>query len=404
MDVKTPSGLRQTMVSSRDDVHHRTLKRPIANAFSMTTMVELEPQVDKCIRILEDKFDARLDQDIDLGDWMQFFAFDVITTITFSDRMGFLDEGRDVNGVLDALETRFRYGSFVGQYPPLHSLLLGNRIGSYLVSFLPSIANAANNQSMVAFAGRQLERYKSQDTAHKEYKDLLDRFKKSKDGVQVMTDTDLLIHATTNISAGADTTGSALKAAFWYLYQNPAARKRLVAEIDAYYAKGAMSDPITYAESLEMPYWQACLKETLRMHPAGGIMLERVVPEGGVTLSGTFLPAGTIVGANPWTLAREMSVFGEDADAFRPERWLDSGPEQLRRMERHSLIWGGGSRTCIGKNIALLEVNKLVPQLLRRYEVDIVHPERYRVESMLVAKQFGLFCQLSRRKTGVVEA
>lgn len=112
------------------------------------------------------------------------------------------------------------------------------------------------------------------------------------------------------------------------------------------------------------------------MHPAVGLILERYVPKGGVMLAGHFFPEGTIVGINPWVTARDKGVYGADADQFRPERWIEAAAsgdsEKLSAMERASLTFGHGARSCVGKNISMLEIAKLVPQILRHYEVRYI--------------------------------
>ena len=66
-----------------------------------------------------------------------------------------------------------------------------------------------------------------------------------------------------------------------------------------------------------------------------GLILERHVPTGGDHISGIHLPEGTVVGINAWVLHQNKAIFGEDADRFRPERWIDSDPEQLKEMRRN---------------------------------------------------------------------
>jgi cytochrome P450 len=76
------------------------------------------------------------------------------------------------------------------------------------------------------------------------------------------------------------------------------------------------------------------IKEALRLHPGVAFPLERIVPEGGATLCGKFIPGGTVVGMNAWVLHRDQRVFGSDADVFRPERWLEAEPDRLKLMEQ----------------------------------------------------------------------
>ena len=62
--------------------------------------------------------------------------------------------------------------------------------------------------------------------------------------------------------------------------------------------------------------------------------LERIVPEGGAQLCGSFIPEGTVVGIHAWVIHRDEDIYGRDASEFRPERWLEADAEQLKRMER----------------------------------------------------------------------
>lgn len=73
------------------------------------------------------------------------------------------------------------------------------------------------------------------------------------------------------------------------------------------------------------------------MHPGVQYPLERVVPKGGALLCGTKLPAGTIVGMNAAVVHRNREVFGDNADIFQAERWLDSDEERIKLMDRHLL-------------------------------------------------------------------
>ena len=162
---------------------------------------------------------------------------------------------------------------------------------------------------------------------------------------------------------------------------------------------GELSELITFAESNKLKYLQACMKESMRMHPAVGLLLERVVPQGGATVAGGWLPEGTIVGVNPWVVAYDKSVYGTDADVYRPERWLEADKERLKLMERNFLAFGAGARTCLGKNISLLEMSKLVPQILREFRVELVDPAReWTLTDHWFVKQTGLICWISKRE------
>jgi hypothetical protein len=102
------------------------------------------------------------------------------------------------------------------------------------------------------------------------------------------------------------------------------------------------------------------------------LIIERIVPKQGAEICGEVIPGGTIVGCNAWVIHRRAEVFGEDAEIYRPERWLEADPDVRRKMEGSMLHFGMGARTCIGKNISLLEIYKLVPSFLRRFQVCMI--------------------------------
>jgi cytochrome P450 len=115
--------------------------------------------------------------------------------------------------------------------------------------------------------------------------------------------------------AGSDTTAISLRAFFYYLCKNSRAYKLCVAEILDLDARGELSEYITYHEAQRLPYFQACMREALRMHPAVGQLLERVVPEEGATIEKVQVPAGTIIGMNPWIAAMDRNWLAVSASA-----------------------------------------------------------------------------------------
>jgi cytochrome P450 len=232
--------------------------------------------------------------------------------------------------------------------------------------------------------------------------DFLSRFIQARNKyADIMTDGQLATYANTNVSAGSDTTAIALREIIYRLLTHPGGKERFLAEMKAVLRDrtvGEMDTPVTWAESQRMSYFQAFVKECLRLHPALGQIIPREVPSGGMRLCGHFLPEGTVVGCNAWTVHRDEKVFGPDAEGFRPERWTEASAEKRRDMENVFFTFGGGPRVCIGKNIALLEISKFVPEIFRRFEIEIVDPMRYRKRPGWLVVQQGLDVILKERQ------
>ena len=197
--VKTCADPSLPVFSVRDELRHRAIKRPVANAYSMSSLKELEPMNDDCSAIFTRKLEGLVGQDIDLGRWVHWYAFDVISSITFSNRLGFMERERDVNDIIAAIEGRLVYNSIVGQAPGLHKSLFGNAVVAWLAGWIPAVAVLNSSRYIVSFAAENLQRNEEKDFNTVELQDMLARFKRFKDGEQVMSDSELLAHATSNM-------------------------------------------------------------------------------------------------------------------------------------------------------------------------------------------------------------
>jgi cytochrome P450 len=212
--------------------------------------------------------------------------------------------------------------------------------------------------------------------------DLLSKFIAAKtDHPDFMTDARVMTMAVSMAFAGSETTAISLSSVFYYLLKNPTCLEKLLEELDDNARDGFFSNTtsgvVTWAESQKLPYLDACVKEAFRVHPAAGLPLERIVPPAGAEIAGHHVQGGTIVGCSAWVIHRRPEIFGEDVNVYRPERWLvdekkdeESEKSRIKEMNATMFHFGAGSRTCIGKNISLLEVYKLVPSVLRRFEVS----------------------------------
>lgn len=212
--------------------------------------------------------------------------------------------------------------------------------------------------------------------------DLLAKFVKAKqDRPDFMTDKIVTTMAVSMAFAGSETTAISLSSVFYFLLKNPRCFERVLQELDDAARRGLFSDNehgvVTWSESQKLEYLDACIKESFRLHPAAGLPLERIVPPQGAEIAGHFVKGGTIVGCSAWVIHKRPEIFGEDVDVYRPERWLpdekkdrEAEEKRIREMNGNMFQFGMGSRTCIGKNISLMEVYKLVPSVLRRFEVS----------------------------------
>ncbi|PKX99601.1 polyketide synthase [Aspergillus novofumigatus IBT 16806] len=116
--------------------------------------------------------------------------------------------------------------------------------------------------------------------------------------------------------------------------------ERLLQELQDTVDSTGLTTPFpTWKEVKDLPYLDACVNEALRLQPPVCLPFERVAPRGGITLCGRYFKEGTILGMNPYVVHRHRPTFGQDADKWRPERWLHNGPEHRRMLDASLLSW-----------------------------------------------------------------
>ena len=140
-----------------------------------------------------------------------------------------------------------------------------------------------------------------------------------------------------------------MRAVFYFLLKRPQSYDRLQREVDAATINSTLSSPPRYAECIQMSYLCAWIKEAMRLHPAVGFTMPRIVPEEGMTICNHFLPRGYRIGINGAVVHYDKDIFGQDADQFNPQRWLEG---DVKLMEKHMLHFDAGTRTCLGMNVS----------------------------------------------------
>lgn len=345
------------LAGERDEKVHGEQRKLVARAYSLESMIQLEPRVDETVQTLLNKFDELKGQTIDLAQWFQLFAFDIIGSISFSRPYGYIAAGDD-DGMFAKLKATFKSIAWLTR--ALWVFRLHLKLKSIFGGWFAVAANNRNGY-FHQFAWREINARKDRGG---DDRDILGKLLAVQRGKPQMDDTNIAFMMTSNVTAGSDTTSFALSSVFHYLLRNPDKLRSLMSELEDKRARGELSPIVTARQAESCVYLQAVIYEALRLRPSVGLTLDRVVPTGGMTIDGQYIPEGTEVGTSAWALHREPSIWGSDAESFRPERWLDKESEG---MKRYFFTFGGGSRTCIGRNISWLEIEKLVPTLLMRY-------------------------------------
>ena len=190
-----------------------------------------------------------------------------------------------------------------------------------------------------------------------------------------ISDGQLIGYAKANLTAGSDTTSVVLRTAVYYSLKQPWIAKRIAEEVDA----KVDSFPVSFHTArFDLPFCAAVVRESLRKHFAFMTLLEREVPTGGCEMpDGTRLPAGVVIGMHGDTIGFDKDIYGENAEEFDPLRWLPRFGEpqyafekRLKAMTAHDLAFGRGTRSCIGRHVAEMEIYKFIPTFFGLLEVS----------------------------------
>lgn len=385
--------------SQPDERLHSNYRRIVNPVYTLSNVLNSEVYINKASALFVKRLGEFADrkETIDLGQWLQMYAFDVIGEIFFGDMFGFLEKSEDHGAIiasLDALMPILCVSAIAPTY--LRPLIMGSAI------VVPAVLNAVKGLDGIRKAAITATRKRMQENAEgvEHRNDMLQQlFNIVHDkGEKVnFTSDEVTLEAYVAMFAGSDTTAIAFRTTFYHLARNRTALAKAQAEIDTALASNRLSSPITYAETTtKLPYTCACIKEAMRLHPSVGLSMQRHAPAEGIQLAGKFIPAGYRIGLNPAVVHHDKTIFGDDADAFRPERWLVSD-EACKAMERHLLLFGAGTRTCIGKNISLVELHTLVPEMLRYFDFEMAHHRPWKTANRWFNKQTDLLVRVARR-------
>ena len=136
-----------------------------------------------------------------------------------------------------------------------------------------------------------------------------------------------------NVLAGSDSTGVVLKTIWYNLLRYPNTLDTLRLELHSAGIHSASASFPRYSDLRELAYLDAVVNEGVRLHPPFCLPFERIVPSGGMEICGRWIPGGTVVGISPWVVNRHKGTFGEDAESWRPGRWVEADGERRKRMD-----------------------------------------------------------------------
>lgn len=188
------------------------------------------------------------------------------------------------------------------------------------------------------------------------------------------------------IIAGKDTTASTLSWFFYMMCKHPHIQEKVVeevrvsAKINEHSSIQEIAESITEEALDKMQFLHAALSETLRLYPA-------VPADGKMCFADDTFPdgfsvkKGNLVSYVPYSMGRMKSLWGEDAEDFRPERWIDDNGVFKHESSFKFTAFQAGPRICLGKEFAYRQMKVFASVLLSAFSfklADECKPVNYR--------------------------
>ncbi|KAH8820178.1 cytochrome P450 [Xylogone sp. PMI_703] len=388
------TAIHPNLFSTRDETFHAIRRRQMSHSFSTATLLKFEPTFDKHLDRLYRNVEGSAGQVFDMKAFGSCYAYDIICELAFE--KDFNTQDHPSLEKIPRIADHILVGALYGLVPSLlpYSMKIGNRLP------LPGLQKLlASRRGLSAQAN---EYVKAAIEKHKEgeRESLLANILEARDpetGAR-LTIEEICSESFAFLVAGSHTTSATLGFLFYHLMHNRYVAEKLTAELQAnlsLYEDGGKQ--VSYAGiKSKLPYTMACIKENFRITAVFNMPLPRLVTDPkGVDISGYHIPQGTSVSMVSHALHHDPRFWGADHDKFIPERWIE-GDISFNEI----MPFGIGHRACIGRNIASINLLKILSTLWRNFEFTPADKyEQLEMESVGVGEKRGpLLCSVRKRE------
>ncbi|KAI0839483.1 putative cytochrome P450 [Hypoxylon sp. FL0890] len=359
-----------SIVSERDPVIHAQMRRLLSHAFSNSSLLEQEALVTESVDQFVRRMKAEAGQRVDVADLYERLAFDIIGNLAFGETFGALESDERPSWIAITMGALTK-GALVDTFKRFP--MLAEIVKLIMHKQISALIDDTNKNEELAI--KLVERRVSRPVTRK---DFLTRILAQRTQVDAdpdykhkhkVSDVELAAHVSDFVLAGSETTSTVVSTVTYYLLRNPAVYREFASEI-----RGAFksSEEINEATTRDLEYLNAVCKEAMRIYAPLPLGLPREVPEGGETVDGHFLPAGTVVATNPVAASLDPKNFA-DPLLFKPERWLDDyqGKDDFEASQPFSL----GARGCLGKSLGWMEMRQILAKLIWNFDLELADPE-----------------------------
>uniref|UniRef100_A0A803LW82 Cytochrome P450 n=2 Tax=Chenopodium quinoa TaxID=63459 RepID=A0A803LW82_CHEQI len=296
---------------------------------------------------------------VDVGQAVNDTSFDMISSTVFSNDLRSDERIKEVKDLMDCIIKEIERPNIVDCYPFLKMIdpqRIRNRLTSYCVKLFKLFDEIID---------MRLKSRKDQVHGSELYNDLLDVKLDVMEEQSDEINRDYLNHMLLDyLGPSMDSTSKTLEWAMAKLLQNPIFLHKLQKELDRVLEK-FNTKLILDSHISELPYLQAVIKETLRLHPTNPLLIPRKVVKD-VEIDDFHLPQGAMLIVNVWSIGRDPQTWS-NPDLFIPERFL--GLENDVTSQFNQLFtFGAGKKICPGMHLAIHMISLMLGNLISSFD------------------------------------
>lgn len=367
-----PPGKAAANLIACSEQEHGRLRRVLAPGFSERwVMDEQESVIQGYIDKLVDKITSRTESGeggkggettVDVVEWINYIAFDIIGDLTWGSSFGCLDGLRYHPWIQTVSQFKTALVVAATKFYPL--------LNGMLMAITPPSALKEVMEMWRVTEEKVRERVQSGGKGRADFVSVVlaaaDKQGEGRGG-ESMTQEEMEVNAMLIVAAGSESVTTVLAGVINYLLRNPEKLATLTREIrDTFRSESE----ITGAAVKNCAYLNAVLNEGMRLCPTIPDSMRRLVPAGGAVVCGQRLPADTVVSIPPWASYRSPRNFARP-DEFLPERW--TSPEREGKDDSKIAFnpFSLGPHNCPGQNLAWLELRLILARLVWRFDMSI---------------------------------
>ncbi|GMR56367.1 hypothetical protein PMAYCL1PPCAC_26562, partial [Pristionchus mayeri] len=364
---KTEDGPKTHLVDSRG-AHWKRLRALGSHAFTNKALKQIVPTVKNSAVLMVDGMERSHEGEINTLEFFQEYTLDVISKVALGMKDAKMFSNEYVQICKDIFSRPLKHVITVLPciFPWIVDAWLDGleMIGTFLD--IPFLKLMDNLKTTVA------ERKKQREAGSPSTGDFIDmfldaevdvsevQFGENSDTARKLSFEEVVGQCMVFLLAGFDTTSISLSYLTHLLANHPEVQEKLREEVDAF-----AHEDLDMEQLGELKYMECVIKETLRHYPLANVVVSRECTKA-CEIKGYKFEVGDMVATDTWSLHMDKEIWGEDAEEFRPERWL----EESSRARTAFQSFGEGPRMCMGMRLAYMEEKIALIELLKRFTIE----------------------------------